>query len=132
MNSPKKNTLRKHQILRSQKEIDEIFNKGERAAFYPLRFIALLQENTDKCTANKHQFIFFVAKKIIPLAVNRNKIKRWLREVFRTEQYLLALDANRFFQIAVIFSPKKKHEVTIDDIRQSVRAYIQFLNKKNN
>ena len=71
--------LPKKYRLRKRKEIEEIFKKGN-SKNSDLVFIKFLKNNLEN-----PRFCFIVSKKISNKAVERNKVKRLLREVVRKE-----------------------------------------------
>lgn len=73
-------TLRKKEILRSKKTIQEVLEKGKKYLFKDLTFF-VLKEN-DK-SGDLIKIAFAVSKRKVKLAVKRNKVKRVLREVYR-------------------------------------------------
>lgn len=50
-----------------------------------------------RLTKENHQLLtaFVAPKRVFPRAVDRNKIKRWLREAFRKNRYLLQMQVDR-------------------------------------
>ncbi len=69
--------LKKEFRIRKQKEFDRIFKKG---AYFSERFLAL---KTVENNLEISKFGFIVSNKISKKAVERNRIKRLLREVVR-------------------------------------------------
>ena len=64
--------------LKSKKEISFVFDKGVSISSFPIKLFYV--KNSDLGRSN---VAFTVGKKNINLAVDRNKIKRRMREVFR-------------------------------------------------
>ncbi|MCK5123315.1 MAG: ribonuclease P protein component [Candidatus Pacebacteria bacterium] len=69
--------LKKELRIRKQKEFDNIFKKG---AYFSERFLALKTVEND---LEISRFGFIVSNKISKKAVERNRIKRLLRETIR-------------------------------------------------
>jgi ribonuclease P protein component len=78
-----KYTLGSRERLKSKKEIDLLFKKGKRFSTGNLRVIYL------STPAHELRFGVAVANKLFPKAVNRNRIKRLIREAYRTQKHLL-------------------------------------------
>ena len=64
--------------LKCKKEISLVFDKGASVSSFPIKLFYLKNRNTEKSSV-----AFTVGKKSVGLAVDRNKIKRLMREAFR-------------------------------------------------
>ena len=74
----KKNTLGKKERLKSKKLIGKLFEEGKSIKKYPFRLIYLIQDkNSFKI---KTQASFSVPKRNFKKAVDRNRIKRLMRD----------------------------------------------------
>ncbi|PCH51248.1 MAG: ribonuclease P protein component, partial [Flavobacteriaceae bacterium] len=71
-------TLEKDEKLKSKKLIEQLFAKGGRVKSFPLQLIYLKKEHYSECPIKVG---FVVPKRAVHLAVNRNRIKRMIREV---------------------------------------------------
>lgn len=76
-----KNTLDKAERLKSRKLIAHLFENGKRLYAHPLKLVYLIQDRTDVMSPLK--FGVTVPKKKFPAAVDRNLIKRRVREAYR-------------------------------------------------
>lgn len=74
------NKFSKHEKLKSKIAIDALFSKGKSINEYPIRLVFLPKEEESTILANVG---VVVPKKQIKLAVNRNLIKRRMREAYR-------------------------------------------------
>lgn len=92
--------LPKSRRLTSKKDIGTLFESGKNIHAAPL----LLKYIWAESTGPPVQVLFSVPKRKVKLAVNRNRIKRIMREAFRYEQGLLkdTVVANKTLQVAVI------------------------------
>lgn len=81
-------TLGAHERLKLRKQIETLFSEGKAFSVFPLRAIFLLHEKTNISSAPALTG-FSVPKKKIRLAVERNRIKRLLREGWRLNKHLL-------------------------------------------
>ena len=70
----------KNEKLKSKKVIDLLFNKGKSINAFPLRLVYLPKIDSDDTPVKMG---VAVSKKNIKLAVNRNSIKRRIREAYR-------------------------------------------------
>ena len=75
--SKKLNSLPKKEIISGKKEFERIFSNGIRFISGKLTVFA--------CSGNGRKIGFSVSKKA-GKSVKRNKIKRWMREAYRTNK----------------------------------------------
>ena len=95
-------TLKKSEILRKEKWIKELFSNGSSFFLYPIKLYYLpLPEITG------HQVLFSVPKKIFKNAVDRNKIKRRLREAYRLNKPLINAEGEQvYYCLAIVYISK--------------------------
>ena len=79
-------TFRKRERLNKEKYIQELFTKG--SSFYLFPFKILILVNTSE-EALSHQVLVSVSKRHFKKAVDRNKLKRRMREAYRMQKELL-------------------------------------------
>lgn len=80
-----RNTFGKNERLKSQKAIGELFEKGKHINVYPLKLVWLTQ-SSDKPNKYPAKVVLSVSKKKFKKAVDRNRIKRLLKETYRTNK----------------------------------------------
>jgi ribonuclease P protein component len=95
-------TLSKEERLHKEKLIQELFKRG--SSFYLYPFKVLFQRNPDPSFA-VHQVMISVSRKNFKKAVDRNRIKRRVRESFRLNKNLLPVTPK--FLIAYIYTAKE-------------------------
>ena len=88
--------------LKSKKRIGELFEEGKSVKSFPL----LLVYKTDESLDTPFQVGFSVSKRNFKHAVDRNRIKRLLREYFRKNKYLFILAKEKQFLFMFIFTGK--------------------------
>lgn len=82
MKDTERNLFPKSARLSLKKDIDNLFNNGQSFLSYPLR-IVYLSGSEEISPVSGISVLVSVPKKRIKLAVNRNRIKRLIREAFR-------------------------------------------------
>ena len=97
-----KDTLPKEIKLKSKKRIGELFEDGKSVKAFPL----LLVYKTDESLESNFQAGFSVSKPNFKHAVDRNRIKRLLREYFRKNKYLFGRTEEQQFLFMFIFTGK--------------------------
>ncbi len=95
--------------LKGNKKIEVLFNSGDRVSSSFLDCVYLLKKNTDSC------FVVSVPKKKFALAVDRNRLKRVLREVIRkNSSEVLAFGGGWFMFIYSSEKPVSFSEINND------------------
>ena len=109
-NRPQKDTISynfpKEERLCSKKLITELFSKGSSFNLYPLRFVFIKQPQP---VATPPQVLVSVSKKYFKKAVDRNRLKRQMRETYRLNRHLLQVEGQFTIQLlAIIYIGKEK------------------------
>ena len=95
-------TFSKHERLKSTKLIKELFEKG--SSFYLFPFKVIVMQNPDD-QIRSHQVLISASKKNFKRAVDRNLIKRRIRESYRLNKNLLPQSPRLI--IAYIYNAKE-------------------------
>ena len=98
-----KNTFKKVERLKKKKDIQELFNRGSSFYLYPFK-ILFIQENTLVDEGACHQILISVPKRKFKKAVDRNKLKRRIREAYRLNKRFLDFPGKLL--IAYIYTAK--------------------------
>jgi ribonuclease P protein component len=107
----------KKERLTSEKNIKELFEKGSSFYFFPFR--VFLQP----ATAPTHQVLFTVSRKNFRKAVDRNLIKRRMRESYRLNKNLLPESP----RLAIAYIYNAKEILTFAQIQERlIRTFNRF------
>lgn len=77
--------FRKNEKLKSKKYFDQLFSEGKSAKAFPVRLVYIPLEST----ANFHKTGVSAPKRRFKRAVDRNRLKRLMREAFRKNKDLI-------------------------------------------
>ena len=105
--------------LKSKKEISFVFESGESVFSFPVKLFYL--KNTNPVTAS---VAFMVGKKNIRLAVERNLVKRRMRESFK----LNCLNDRFFLGYSLVFVYLDKKVASFDQITKGFQGVLEKFN----
>ena len=118
-------TLGKAEKLKSKKLIEQLFAEGKYVKAFPLRLIYLPIPHGAEFPIKTG---FSVPKRNVKLAVNRNRIKRLIREVYRKNKQAFANNLNE--QYIFMFIYMAKEEINYVDLELSLKKVISKFNTK--
>jgi ribonuclease P protein component len=122
-----RNTFSKEEKLKKKNLITELFASGKSASVFPLKMVYL--EN-DHDSPFKIQAGVSVSKRNFKSAVDRNRIKRLMRESYRKNKYLIYNDDDTKKHI-LMFIYQAKSEVSYQKMEEKMIDLIQkFLQKQ--
>jgi ribonuclease P protein component len=93
----------KEEKLKSEKQIQAIFEKGSSISAYPLKLVYLGSSNEGA----KIQVAVTVPKRNFKSAVHRNRIKRLLREGYRLHKHLIFNKIERRYAFMFLYLGKE-------------------------
>ena len=116
-----KQVFKKEERLTNKKTFDKLFNSGNSITVQPFRL--LWTENPDIT-----QLGIAVPKKSFAKAVQRNKLKRRIREAYRKNKHLLyAFLEKKNLTIALMVIYTEKRELSYKEIEQKMVVSLQKL-----
>jgi ribonuclease P protein component len=108
MEQQKKYSYSKTEKLKSRKIISELFTSGLSFKKYPLRAVCV---ETDLPIEDVNaQVAVSVSKRNFKLAVDRNRIKRLMREAYRLEKHNLLSNLDKKIAVMIIYSSREELE----------------------
>lgn len=122
-------TLPATERLKLRKQIETLFRQGEAFSVFPLRVMYTIVPR--ETGAALYRAGFSVPKKKMKLAVQRNRIKRLLREAWRTQKHMLqpALqDKEQQLHLFFIFTGKEIPD--FKTMQKAVKKAISTLENK--
>jgi ribonuclease P protein component len=102
----------KEEHLCRKKLIQELFGQGSSFGLYPLRFIWI---SAVEPTTGPPQVLISVSKRTFKRAVDRNRLKRLVREAYRLNKYRLteATGGHSVALLGLIYTGKEKKPFTL-------------------
>jgi len=120
-----KHTFGKQEKLKSRKLIGKLFEEGKSVKKFPIRLIYLQTEHTSDFPM---QASFSVPKRNFKKAVDRNRIKRLLREAYRLEKQVLYNSIKTPYVFMITFIGKK--EPTYLELKQKIQETLALFIKE--
>lgn len=104
-----RNTLGKQERLKSKKLIEKLYSEGDSVKIFPLRMMYVQTVHTSEFPC---QVGVSVAKRNYKLAVDRNRLKRLMRETYRLQKQIVYnnLEEPYVFMISYIGREEIKYE----------------------
>jgi len=118
-------TLGKEEKLKSKILIEQLFAEGKHVKSFPFRLIFLKAEHTSEFPIKVG---FSVPKRNVKLAVNRNRIKRLMREVYRKNKHSFVENLNERYTFMFIYMAKE--EIEYAEMEKTIKKiFTKFLDK---
>lgn len=123
-------TFRKQERIVSGRLIETLFEKGESQtmAAFPLRAVYLQTERRQGCAPV--QILISIPKKRFKHAVDRNRIKRQVREAYRHHKQLLGDSMEEGRQLLIAFIWLSDRHCPSSEVEKRVVSILQRIAKK--
>jgi ribonuclease P protein component len=111
--------------LKSKKDIERLFSKGQSIGVYPLRMVYL------KCDFTQETLIktgVSVSKRNFKKAVDRNRIKRLLREAYRLNKPESFNNISSSFTLMILYIGKEEIDFIL--IEKKMNKLLETFSKK--
>ena len=121
-------TLGKQERLKSKKLIGRLYEEGKVIKKFPLRMVYLQTEHTSKFPV---QIGVSVPKRNFKSAVDRNRIKRLLRETYRKEKHTVydAVGKPHVFMISYIGKDEPSYDEVGLKMEKLLQAFIEKIHQ---
>ncbi len=114
----------KEEKLKSAKTIENLFLEGKTHSKFPIKVFFLPKENIDTNLA-----AFAVPKRNFKLAVDRNRVKRQLREAYRLNKHILQEIHGKKFVMLFLFLGKVKPQYA--ELEKAIVVLLKKLHDEN-
>jgi len=130
-------TLKKSEILRGRKNFDFVFKHGKKIDGKILRCISLKSRLAARCGAGSVIFGIAVSR-AVRRAVDRNRIKRLVRESYRINKEIIlpgAIEPGQILTVLFIYPPKSSRMPSVPsyrDIEEDVKTILKSVTLTEN
>lgn len=123
-----KNTFTKEERLCSKRLIDSLFHEGSSFVVYPYRVVFLKTPPDSKQNNYPVKCIISVSKRRFKRAVDRNRIKRLMRESYRlNKSKLYAFLGNNSLELLLAFQYVGKEELPFEQMYRRMSSVLERL-----
>ncbi len=124
-------TLPKEERIFSQRVLDMLFGKRNNSFFiFPIRVVYI---PIDELLDTRVAILTSVSKRHFKRAVKRNRIKRQIREAYRTQKYIVLDDliqSKTDTHYAVAFLYQSDREISSEKMHEVMQACLERLHKE--
>ncbi|WP_259343320.1 ribonuclease P protein component [Capnocytophaga canis] len=117
----------KEEKLCKLEHIQKLFSEGKSVQSFPLKFLYIPIEKRRENT--QFQLLISVPKRNFKKAVDRNRIKRLIRESYRLQKHQLATFTNEKYALAFIFTSKDMptYDLIFNKVNRCFEKFAQVL-----
>jgi len=121
-------TFRKKEKLKSKKLIEQLFEHGNSISLFPLRMVYSKIEHASNYPV---QAGFSVSRRKFKKAVDRNRIKRLMRESYRKNKHILYQNIEDTYILMFTYIDEKEYKY-VDIEEKMIHLLKKFLQKTKN
>ena len=124
-------TLGKEERLKSRKLIGRLYAEGKSIKVFPLRMVYIQTEHTSEYPA---QVGVSVPKRNFKRAVDRNRLKRLLRESYRKEKHIVYSELNKPYVFMISYLAKEEWKYADIELKMKklITLFIAEIDNNNN
>ncbi len=127
-----KYSFKKEEKLKKKKVIETLFKKGKSFHQFPFRWVYLKTKEDQKFPI---QMGVSVSKRKFKLAVDRNRIKRLMRETWRLNKHIVYQELEEGTSFVVMLIYTSQEEMDFEDLnkkmKKSIRRFLSLHESKN-
>jgi ribonuclease P protein component len=121
-----KHSFGKEERLNNKKSIQELFDKGSSFFLYPFKIFYIIDPLDG---SGKNKILISVSKKLHKKAVDRNLIKRRIKEAYRLNKHLISNDGRTHQPLLIGFIFVAKQILTFNHIETKLKLALLRLNE---
>jgi ribonuclease P protein component len=132
------NALPRRELVRGRTHVSRLFNQGSRLkGGFLLMIVFPYKPESALATRSLVRLLFSVGKKPVPRAVDRNRIKRLMREAYRMEKGVLSCTgihgegAGRLhYSLAILYRGRADSIPSLEEFRDETRRLLKNFDLK--
>lgn len=140
MNTAVRYTFSRDEKLKSRKVVELLFKEGKAFSVFPLRVVYRLTDVKVVSESTNQSYVqagFSVSSKNFKRAVDRNRIKRLMRETYRLQKNELMVAANQSSKTLSVFFIYTGNELPLYDfifekMGKSIKRLQKIINENSN
>jgi ribonuclease P protein component len=116
-------TLKKNELLSNKKLIQELFDNGSSFFYYPFKF------QYSQSSDSVNQILFAVPKRYFKKAVDRNLIRRRMREAYRKNKSILVQSQKSDTTLSIVIVYISKLILPYNEVEKKLKVGLNRLIK---